>query len=391
MPHVLGRRAASSASTTPEVANADSDGARPPPPSAHLGAYRARDGSAGARVRVDLDGPHAGLVVGKRGYGKSYTLGVLAEELARAEGVAPVVVDPMGVFSSLGCLGVRIVDDPRVAADALAPRAWCDLLGLAADDPAGALVWQAAAARSTLAGMRSFVAAADTRADRATRRAADNHLALAESWGVFAPDAPTAADLLASPTGAGTSAGTVLDLSGLDPGPANAVVRAVAAGLYDHCVGGRPARLPWLLVDEVHAFFAADDRPSSADSGTATRSRNVAAPALRRVLTRGRQPGLSLVAATQRPSALPPVAVSQADLLLAHRLTSRADLDALAAARPTYLGSFEDRLPDAPGEVLLVDDATESVHAVSVRERQTPHGGGSPSARARPGRGGADR
>ncbi|NHN61188.1 MULTISPECIES: ATP-binding protein [Halorussus] len=383
MPHVLGRRA-----TPDDTANADPDAARGTPPSAHLGAYRARDGSAGARVRVDLDAPHAGLVVGKRGYGKSYTLGVLAEELARAEGVAPVVADPMGVFSSLGCLGTRVVDAPRVGADALAPRAWCDLLGLAADDPAGALVWQAAAARSTLAGMREFVADADTKADRATRRAADNHLALAESWGVFAPDAPTAADLLASPVDAGTSAGTVLDLSGLDPGPANAVLRAVAAGLYDHCVDGRPPRLPWLLLDEAHAFFAAGAGRGSVGSAT---TRNVAAPALRRALTRGRQPGLSLVAATQRPSALPPVAVSQADLLLAHRLTSRADLDALAAARPTYLGSFEDRLPDAPGEVLLVDDATESVHAVSVRERQTPHGGGSPSAHERTGPTAADR
>jgi hypothetical protein len=107
----------------------------------------------------------------------------------------------------------------------------------------------------------------------------------------------------------------------------------------------------------------------------------VAETALRTVLTRGRQPGLSLVAATQRPSALPSVAVSQADLLLAHRLTARADLDALSAARPTFLGgSFEERLPANPGEVLLVDDATESVHTVRVRERETSHGGASPSA-----------
>jgi hypothetical protein len=264
----------------------------------------------------------------------------------------------MGIFSSLADLGTRVVADPRVAADALEPRAWCDLLGLDPAESAGALVWQAASARSTLAGMREFVADADTKAVRATRRAADNHLALAESWGVFAPDGLTASEVFEPP------AGTVLDLSGLDAGPANAVLRAIAAGLYDCCVRTRPPRLPWLLVDEAHGFFS-----------------GVAEPALRTALTRGRQPGLSLVAATQRPSALPGVAVSQADLLLAHRLTARADLDALAAARPTYLGgSFEERLPDEPGEVLLVDDATESVHAVRVRERETLHGGASPSA-----------
>jgi hypothetical protein len=219
--------------------------------------------------------------------------------------------------------------------------------------------------------MREFVADADTKADRATRRAADNHLGLAESWGVFSPEGLTAEELLVSLGDAGTSGGTVLDLSGFDAEPANAVVRAVASGLYDHCVcgrshrqGERPDRLPWLLLDEAHAFFD-----------------GIASPALQTVLTRGRQPGVSLVAATQRPSALPPVAISQADLLLAHRLTSRTDLDALVEARPTYLASsFEDRLPAAPGEVLLVDDATESVHAVRIRERESRHGGGSPSA-----------
>lgn len=349
MTHVLGRN----------ESHSDEDG-----PTGHLGAYRARDGSPGADVHVDLDRPHAGLVVGKRGYGKSYTLAVVAEELARARGVAPVVADPMGIFASLADLGTEVRTHPRVAANALAPRAWCDLLGLAPDSPAGALAWQAAGARSTLAGMREFVADADTKADRATRRAVDNHLALAESWDAFSPDGLTTRQLLDSPTAAGTSAGTVLDLSKFDPEPANAILRAVAGGLYDHCVREEPAQLPWLLVDEAHAFFD-----------------GVAAPALRTALTRGRQPGLSFVAATQRPSALPPVAISQADLLLAHRLTSRADLKALAEARPTYLSSsFEQRLPDEPGEALLVDDATESVHAVRIRERETSHGGSSPRA-----------
>jgi len=94
---------------------------------------------------------------------------------------------------------------------------------------------------------------------------------------------------------------------------------------------------------------------------------------------------VSVVLATQRPSALPSTAVSQADLLVAHRLTSAADVDALRAARPTYLdGEFSTRLPTDTGEALVVDDATESVHHVTVRERETPHGGASPRASDRP-------
>lgn len=316
-------------------------------PAGRLGCYRARDGSAGAPVGMDLSGPHAALVVGKRGAGKSHTLGVLAEELAATPGAVPVVADPMGAFGGLREAGFE-VRTPRVRASALPPAAWPDLLGVDAESTVGSLVWRAAAERDTLAGMSEFVADADCAG--ATRRAADNHLRLAASWDAFGGDVGT----LDEPT--------VLDFSGWDGAPMNAALRAVAAALYRRRVAGE-GPLPWLVVDEAHAFFD-----------------GVASPALRRVLTRGRAPGVSLVAATQRPSALPEVAVSQADLLVAHRLTSERDLDALRAARPSYLRrSLDERLPAATGEALVVDDATERAHEVRVRERETPHGGDAPT------------
>ncbi|MFC6836668.1 ATP-binding protein [Halomarina ordinaria] len=319
-------------------------------PTGHLGAYRARDGSDGSRVLLDLDGPHAALVVGKRGSGKSYTLGVLVEEAARVDGLAPVVLDPMGAFTTLDAdpVGARVVR-PRVRADALAPRAWCDLLGLDPTTATGALVWRAAARADTLAGMCAFVEGAD--AAGATRRAAANHLALADSWDVFG-DAPTPFDGRA----------TVLDCSGYDRAATNAVCRAVASRCYRDRVEGTTDRHPWLFVDEAHVPFA-----------------GVAAPALRRLLTRGRQPGVSLVVATQRPSALPPVVASQSDLVVMHRLSSRADREAMRAVRPAAVrGTLDERMPTAPGEALVVDDTSERLHAVRVRERETPHGGESP-------------
>ncbi|WP_254537116.1 ATP-binding protein [Halomarina litorea] len=322
-------------------------------PVGHLGAYRARDGSLGEEVGLDLGGPHAALVVGKRGAGKTYTLGVLCEELARVDAIAPVVVDPMGAFRTLadapGDVPASVVD-PSVRADALDPRSWCDLLGLDPTGATGALVWRAATECDTFAGMHEFVA--NARADGDTRRAAANHLALAASWGVFDADAP---DLFGPEV-------TVLDCSGLDRAPMNAVCRAVADDCYRARVEGSTDRHPWLVVDEAHAFFD-----------------GLAAPALRRLLTRGRGPGVSLAAATQRPSALPAVAVSQADLLVSHRLTGRADLAALRDARPTYVDeSLASRMPERPGDALVVDDATEGLHAIRVRERVTGHGGASP-------------
>ncbi|MFW6018124.1 MAG: ATP-binding protein [Halapricum sp.] len=330
-------------------------------PTGKLGTYRALDGSSGAPLYIDLDGPHAILVVGKRGYGKSYTLGVIAEALARAEGVAPVVVDPMGVFETLAeqsrgdPVPAEVMTAPPVRPNTLDPRSWCALLELSPESGAGGLVWQAAQEHASLAGMRQHVQHAD--APGPDKRAAINHINLADSWGVFDEQGVSVVDL------AGPEI-TVVDVSGLDAAPMNAVARAIGEALYRARVDREIDRLPWLLFDEAHTFFD-----------------GVAATALETVLTRGRTPGVSLVMATQRPSAVPPVGVSQSDVIVSHRLTSGTDIEALKATQPTYMNaSLEERMPTETGEVIVVDDATETVHAATVRRRDTPHGGESPRA-----------
>ncbi|GAB7009960.1 ATP-binding protein [Halorubrum trueperi] len=386
--HVLGRDAVSDDHSPGDDAAHDATvGVGSPLPTVRLGSFLARDGSAGAAVGVDADGPHAGVIFGKRGTGKSYTLGVLAEGLADAGGVAPIVVDPMGVFGGLSAAGGRVVE-PTVRPDAIPAAAWPDLLGLDPTGGAGSLLWRVVAdaasergeagtldrgatdasgpsdesatstppnASPSLASIRDRVAASDAPPD--ARRAAANHLRLAESWGVFDADAPPTTSVAAgSPT--------VLDLAGVPERASSAVLRAVARGLYDARVDGDLDRLPWLLVDEAHAFFG-----------------SVAEPALRTLLTRGRSPGVSLVCATQRPGALPSVAVSQSDLLITHRLTAERDVARLAEAETTYLaGNLASRLPTGTGEALVVDDATETAHTLRIRERRTPHDGGSPRA-----------
>jgi len=355
--HVIGRGAAVGA-------GAESARDQFPAATGHLGQYLARDGSAGAPVGIDTDRPHAALVVGKRGAGKSHTVGVLAEATARTSGVAPVVIDPMGAFAGLAAdaadgnppVPAHLVENPRVQADSVPPAAWPELVGLEPSEGPGALVWEAATTATTVEGMLEAVASAD--ADREIRRAARNHLQRARAWEVFDPDGLVASDLF------GPEA-TVLSLAGVPDAPASAVVAAVARVLYDARERpDPPERLPWLFVDEAHVAID-----------------GVAEDALRTLLTRGRAPGVSLVLATQRPTALPAVAASQADLLLAHRLTSEADIAALSAASPTYLeGRLRDRLPTGRGELLAVDDATESTHTLRVRERDTVSGGQTPRA-----------
>ncbi|MCU4740441.1 ATP-binding protein [Halobacteria archaeon AArc-m2/3/4] len=327
-----------------------------------LGRYRALDGSEGAELFIDLDGPHAMLIVGKRGYGKSFTLGVVAEELARAPGVAPVIVDPMGVFGTLADpadgepVPVELIDDPTIAAATLDPRSWCSLLGLSPESGAGGLVWQAAQESRTLEEMCHHIESTD--APSTDKRAAVNHVDLAASWGVFDPDGLDATELA-------STAISVVDVSGLDVAPMNAVCRGIGEALYRARIDDAIDRLPWLLIDEAHTFFD-----------------GVAEAALHTILTRGRAPGVSLVLATQRPSAVSETAISQSDVLISHRLTAEADLNALDAAQPTYMNeSLDERLPTDPGQVVVIDDATETIHAAQIRFRDTPHGGESPSAR----------
>ncbi len=202
-------------------------------PVASLGHFRARDGSRGGAVGLDLNRPHAALVVGKRGSGKSYTLGVLAEELARCPGIAPVIIDPMGAFTTLANadtgIEATVESDPTICADTLSARSWCGLFNL---DPAGAvgsLLWQAASATASLDAMETFLEKATV--DDATRRAAQNHLALAREWDIFSDDGLTAGQLCSPDV-------TILDCSGLADPPMNAVCRAVAETLYRARIDG---------------------------------------------------------------------------------------------------------------------------------------------------------
>ncbi len=65
----------------------------------HLG----RDTQDANPTYLSIGGAHAVLVCGKRGSGKSYTLGVIVEELLSAAGqeIIPILVDPMGVYHTM--------------------------------------------------------------------------------------------------------------------------------------------------------------------------------------------------------------------------------------------------------------------------------------------------
>jgi DNA helicase HerA-like ATPase len=123
----------------------------------------------------------------------------------------------------------------------------------------------------------------------------------------------------------------------------------------------------WLLVDEAHNFC-----PSAGST--------LATEILVRWAKEGRQPGLSLVVATQQPAALSAEILTQCGIRIVHRLTAKEDFRAVDALSQDYLGegiATRIRALSGPGQALVIDDQRETAVLVHIRPRQTEHGGGS--------------
>ncbi len=134
----------------------------------------------------------------------------------------------------------------------------------------------------------------------------------------------------------------------------------------------------WTLIDEAHLICPSD-------------SHTAAKPTLIEYVKRGRDAGLSLVLATQQPSAVDSRVVSQVDLLIAHRLVVDADISAALARVPAdfpknvSFGTTQvsDRLALIraldTGEAWIADAETNRAFLVAMRPRVSAHGGDEPT------------
>ena len=83
-------------------------------------------------------------------------------------------------------------------------------------------------------------------------------------------------------------------------------------------------RQVFLFIDEAHEFLPSDGKTPATD-------------ALIQLLREGRQPGISMVLATQQPGVIHRDVMTQSDIVLAHRLTNSNDINALNEIMQTYL------------------------------------------------------
>ena len=147
---------------------------------------------------------------------------------------------------------------------------------------------------------------------------------------------------------------------------------------FDHTppTGDLPRRV-WLVVDEAHVLV-----PSG--------SQTAATEPIIDYVKRGRDAGLSLIFATQQPSAVDSRLMSQVDLTLTHMLGFEVDITAAIQRMPTrtslsyrQAGLELPSLGDAirtldPGDCIVADGSSGRAFVMRVRPRLTAHGGNHP-------------
>ena len=149
-------------------------------------------------------------------------------------------------------------------------------------------------------------------------------------------------------------------------------IEAVSHGL-DILINQEKKETPlvWIFIDEAHEFLPKEEKTLATD-------------ALIQLLREGRQPGISLVLATQQPGKIHTDVMTQSDIVISHRVTSQSDLEALNKIMQTYLlesiKQYMDDLPSLSGSAIILDDNSERIYPMRIRPRFTWHGGEAPTA-----------
>jgi hypothetical protein len=376
----------------------------------------------GKKVLIDAVFPHVLFISGHRGSGKSYTLGVIAEELAKADlGVGVILVDPIGIFWALknnntdknenlileqwglkpdSLDNVEVFtpigiydedsDDTVDSPFALMPsdlhiEDWCRTFDIDRYEIRGTVLEKAlhiVSRDGSKYSIDDIIDALDDPSITNTYRsdsiqAIRSRMNAAKGWGIFA-GAGTPLSRLSSPNKI-----AVLDISNPKLGDSlrallvgiiarkilEARIKSSRGELFEESGGDDDGTIPvtWLLIDEAHVLVPANKKTAASDP-------------LIEYAKQGRKPGCALVLVTQQPSAMHKDIMSQIDLMVTHLLTFEDDIKAFLKRVPSSVPEkFEDSdfIRSMPtGVSLLSDQKTQNRSlVVKVRPRITLHAG----------------
>jgi DNA helicase HerA-like ATPase len=362
------------------------------------------------------------LVCGKTGTGKSYTLGVLVEELASLGDDLVLIIDSQGIFWTMAQennsnteadrlwqfdrpakgfrVNLTVPGDPverygseeivteierrgirlqglRLNPSDLSPEMWCELFDLDINELQGTMLFKAVRdcrQRLGRAFLLDDIAAEVARLKGLdqTKEAILRKIEMAHDWQIFEEHRYRELWEILQP-----DAINVLDLSVLAQGRyglRNLVVAVLSSFLFRVRTIARRREELGLPSDTKKVWLFIDEAQNYCPSGRSTLSKEV----LVRWAKEGRQPGLSLVVASQQPSAIDSEVLTQCGIRVIHRITSKDDYRAVDSLSQDFLaGGLQVRIKQLtlPGETIVIDDERESVVMVRVRPRQSAHGG----------------
>jgi hypothetical protein len=387
------------------------------------------------KILMDVARSHVVLVAGKRGSGKSYTLGVITEELTNlpketSQNIASLIFDTMGIYWTIksqnekdkkllqewelkpknlpvkifvpfghydSYLEKGIPVDKKFALDVreMNTEDWVITFGLEMVDPISILIERTLSKLREQGkfNIRNIISSIeqDEKTSNETKNAATSLFEAADSWGLFSKEKQSTQikDLIS----AGTT--SVLDLSVYNSvGAFNVralVISLISRKIFNQRMDSRKKEeiqavaqkfsfspqekkenpLVWIFIDEAHEFLPLEGKTSATD-------------ALVQLLREGRQPGISVVLATQQPGKIHRDVMTQSDIVISHRVTSQQDLEALNSIMQSYLldsiKQYMDDLPTLKGSAIILDDNSERIYPIQIRPRFTWHGGEAPTS-----------
>ncbi|MFC1690788.1 ATP-binding protein [Nanoarchaeota archaeon] len=390
-------------------------------------------------IYLDVAKGHVLFICGKRGGGKSYTMGVIAEGMASLpmrirQNLSFILLDTMGIYWTMKYpnkkdetllaqwglkpegLDVKIftpkefyykykdqgipTDFPFTLRPAeLTPEDWHLTFDLTANDPAGILL-EKVVGRLKREGVNFDIdqliqeIQKETKGEQSVKDALENRLLSTKEWGVFDAEGTKLTDLVIG------GQVTVLDVSCYATMPGGWKVKALIVGLV-----GQRLFIERMIArkneeyDQVHSsmsYFSSEEAKEKIDFPIVwliideaheflpVKGKTAASNALITIMREGRQPGICLILATQQPGKIHTDVMTQSDTVLSHRITAKLDTEALGMLMQSYmregLSVQLDHLPRVKGAGILFDDSNERMYPMRIRPRTTWHGGEAPVA-----------
>lgn len=314
-----------------------------------------------------------------------------------SKGLNVIIYVPGGFYNKYKEDGIPVDFPFYIKPNELSVEDWMHAFKLEVDDPVGVGV-QMSIGKLLEKGINFSIddiineIQSNERLDDKIKLAVENRFENAKTWGIFSKNGTAIRDILVG------GSITVMDFSSYVAMPGGWEVKALVLGiiskkifvermlvrkneeLFDiinktQVIKQQEVKddlpMPWLIVDEAHEFLPAEGMAPSSQ-------------ALITILREGRQPGVSLIMATQQPAKIHTDAITQSDIVMSHRLTASFDLEALDKVFLSYDSkgskSLFNSMPRVKGCAIIMDDKNERLHTMQVKPRITWHGGEDPNA-----------